>query len=86
MSLSPTLDEGDFAVDTRTLTGSSLSETVDATTKAQRILLKQFPEVEQVVGKIGSGEIPTDPMPIEAADLMVILKPKDEWTSADYPR
>jgi cobalt-zinc-cadmium resistance protein CzcA len=78
----PQLDEGDFAVDTRTLTGSSLSETVDATLKAQLILLKQFPEVEQVVGKVGSGEIPTDPMPIEASDLMVILKPKDDWTSA----
>jgi cobalt-zinc-cadmium resistance protein CzcA len=78
----PQLDEGDFAVDTRTLTGSSLSETVDATLKAERILLKQFPEVEQVVAKIGAGEIPTDPMPIEAADQMVILKPKDQWTSA----
>ena len=78
----PQLDEGDFAVDTRTLVGSSLSETVDATLKAQRILLKEFPEVEQVVGKIGSGEIPTDPMSIEASDLMVILKPKDSWTSA----
>ncbi|MVM31939.1 CusA/CzcA family heavy metal efflux RND transporter [Spirosoma sp. HMF4905] len=78
----PQLDEGDFAVDTRTLTGSSLSETVDATLKAERILLKQFPEVEQVVAKIGSGEIPTDPMPIEAADQMIILKPKDQWTSA----
>ena len=78
----PQLDEGDFAVDTRTLTGSSLSETVDATLKAERVLLKQFPEVEQVVAKIGSGEIPTDPMPIEAADQMVILKPRSEWTSA----
>lgn len=78
----PQLDEGDFAVDTRTLVGSSLSETVDATLKAQRILLKKFPEVEQVVGKIGSGEIPTDPMSIEASDLIVILKPKDTWTSA----
>ncbi|HEX9958005.1 MAG TPA: CusA/CzcA family heavy metal efflux RND transporter, partial [Fibrella sp.] len=78
----PQLDEGDFAVDTRTLTGSSLSETVDATLKGERILLQQFPEVEQVVAKIGSGEIPTDPMPIEASDMMVILKPRDQWTSA----
>ncbi|MEZ0609821.1 CusA/CzcA family heavy metal efflux RND transporter [Fibrella sp. WM1] len=78
----PQLDEGDFAVDTRTLVGSSLSETVDATLKGERILLKQFPEVEQVVAKIGSGEVPTDPMPIEAADMMVVLKPKDQWTSA----
>lgn len=78
----PTLDEGDFAVETRVLTGSSLSQSAEATTKAQRVLLKQFPEVEQVVGKSGSGEIPTDPMPIEASDLMIILKPKSEWTSA----
>ena len=78
----PQLDEGDFAIDTRTLTGSSLSETVDATLKGERVLLSQFPEVEQVVAKIGSGEIPTDPMSIEAADMMVILKPKDQWTSA----
>lgn len=79
----PTLDEGDFAVDTRVLTGSSLSETVDATLKAEKIILKNFPEVEQVVAKIGAGEIPTDPMPIEASDLMVIFKPMDEWTSAE---
>ncbi len=78
----PTLDEGDFAVDTRVLTGSSLSESVEATTKAQQILLSQFPEVEQVVGKTGSGAIPTDPMSIEASDLMVILKKKEAWTSA----
>ncbi len=78
----PTLDEGDFAVETRTMTGSSLSHTVETTLQAGRILTKQFPEVTQVVGKIGSSEIPTDPMPIEAADLMIILKPHGEWTSA----
>lgn len=78
----PELDEGDFAVDTRILTGSSLSATIDATLKAERVLLKNFPEVEKVIGKIGSGEIPTDPMPIEAADMMVIMKKKSEWVSA----
>lgn len=79
----PTLDEGDFAVETRVLTGSSMTETVDASLKAGEILTKQFPnEVKEVIGKIGAGEIPTDPMPIEACDLMVILKDKDEWTSA----
>jgi len=78
----PTLDEGDFAVETRVMTGSSLLNTIKATTEAEKILLKQFPEVKQVVSKIGSGEIPTDPMPPEAADLMVILKDKDEWVSA----
>ncbi|MDF2191321.1 CusA/CzcA family heavy metal efflux RND transporter [Paraflavitalea sp. CAU 1676] len=79
----PTLEEGDFAVETRVLTGSSLSQTVEATTKGAAILLREYPdEVIEVVGKIGSSEIPTDPMPIEAADMMVILKPKKEWKKA----
>lgn len=78
----PKLEEGDFAVDTRLLTGSSLSQTIESTQQSAGILLKRFPEVEKVVTKIGSGEIPTDPMPIEASDMMVILKDKSEWTSA----
>ena len=77
----PTLEEGDFAVETRVMTGSSLFETIEASNKASAILLENFPEVKEVVAKIGSGEIPTDPMPIEACDLMVILKDKKEWTS-----
>ena len=78
----PSLDEGDFSIETRVLTGSSLSHTIDASQKAADILLKNFPEVKEVVGKIGSSEIPTDPMPIEACDLIVVLKDKDEWVSA----
>lgn len=80
----PTLDEGDFAVETRVLTGSSISQTVDASHKAAGVILKNFPdEVKEVIGKIGSSEIPTDPMPVEACDLMIILKDKGEWTKAD---
>jgi cobalt-zinc-cadmium resistance protein CzcA len=78
----PQLDEGDFAVETRLKAGSSLSETIRISTEAEKILLK-FPEVKTVVSKIGSSEIPTDPMPIEANDLMVILKDKSEWATAD---
>lgn len=78
----PKLEEGDFAVDTRLLTGSSLTQTIESTQQSAGILLKRFPEVEKVVTKIGSGEIPTDPMPVEASDMMVILKDKSEWTSA----
>ncbi len=78
----PALEEGDFAVETRILTGSNLNTTIASTQKAAHILKTQFPEVEKVVTKIGSGEVPTDPMPMEAADMMVILKDKKEWTSA----
>ena len=79
----PALEEGDFAVDTRVLTGSSLTTTIANTQKAAHILKSQFPEVLKVVTKIGSGEVPTDPMPMEASDMMVILKDKTDWTSAN---
>jgi cobalt-zinc-cadmium resistance protein CzcA len=78
----PALEEGDFAIEARVLTGSNLNTTIASTQKAAHILKTQFPEVEKVVTKIGSGEVPTDPMPMDAADIMVILKDKKEWTSA----
>jgi cobalt-zinc-cadmium resistance protein CzcA len=78
----PTLDEGDVATHLIIASGSSLSQEIEATTKAEQILKAKFPEVKMVVAKIGSAEIPTDPMPIEAADLIILLKDKSEWTSA----
>ncbi|RYC66458.1 CusA/CzcA family heavy metal efflux RND transporter [Spirosoma sordidisoli] len=78
----PQLDEGDFAVETRVMTGSSLAQSADASLQAGKVLKENFPEVIETIGKTGAGEIPTDPMPIEATDLMVILKDRSEWTSA----
>lgn len=78
----PALPEGDFAVDTRVLPGSNLKTSTEAVLKSQQILMKKFPEIEKIVGKTGSSEIPTDPMPIDASDMMIILKPRKEWTSA----
>ncbi len=79
----PTLDEGDFAVETRVLKGSSISQTTETALRAAKLLKQHFPEVKEVIGKIGSSEIPTDPMPVEACDLIVILKNREEWTSAE---
>lgn len=78
----PTLDEGDFAVETRLITGSSLSESIEVNLKTADVLIKNFPEVETVIGKIGTSEIPTDPMSIEVTDLIITLKEKDEWVTA----
>ncbi|KGO90783.1 CusA/CzcA family heavy metal efflux RND transporter [Flavobacterium suncheonense] len=78
----PSLEEGDFAVETRVLSGSNLNTTIESTQKAAHILKTRFPEVEKVVTKIGSGEVPTDPMPMDASDMVVVLKDKKEWTSA----
>ncbi len=77
----PQLDEGDFAVETRLLTGSSLAKSVENAQKSARVILDNFPEVTKVVGKIGTSEIPIDPMPMEATDLIIVLKDKSEWVS-----
>ncbi|TDD95944.1 CusA/CzcA family heavy metal efflux RND transporter [Flavobacterium cellulosilyticum] len=78
----PSLEEGDFAVETRVLPGSNLQTSMNAISQGAKILLEKFPEVKKVVGKTGSSEVPTDPMPIDASDMMIILKDKSEWTSA----
>lgn len=78
----PTLDEGDFAVEMSMAQGTSLSRMVETCGKAETLLKRKFPEIKQVVSRIGSAEIPTDPMPVERADIMVALKPKADWTSA----
>jgi heavy metal efflux system protein len=77
----PELDEGDFATNFTIRQGSSLPQSIETATQLEKIA-KQFPEVKEVVSKIGSSEIPTDPMPIESGDIIMVLKDKKEWTSA----
>lgn len=79
----PTLEEGDLALHQILPPGSSLEKSVEVSGKLQNILMDNFPEIEQVVTKIGTAEIPTDLMSMETGDIMVILKPKSEWTSAE---
>ena len=79
----PQLDEGDIAFHAILKPGSSLSETVETTTKIEQIVKAKFPEVEKIVSRIGVAEIPTDPMPMDLADVFVILKPKNEWTTVE---
>lgn len=78
----PTLDEGDFVVQPVLKTGTSLSKTVEIMTQMEKIL-KRFPEVDQVVTRIGAAEVPTDPMSMEETDVIVKLHPKSTWTSAE---
>jgi cobalt-zinc-cadmium resistance protein CzcA len=78
----PSLPEGDFAVEVRILQGSNLNASIDAASKASKILLQKFPEVERIVTKTGSSEVPTDPMPLFASDMIIVLKNRSEWTTA----
>ena len=78
----PQLDEGDLAFHAIVNPGSALSETIEATTKIEKLLIENFPEVEHVVSRIGVADVPTDPMPMDVADCIVVLKPRSEWVSA----
>lgn len=78
----PTLEEGDLAMQVTIRPGSTLSDMIRTTSQAESILKSNFPEVIHVVSKIGTAEIPTDPMSYEEADVMIVLKPKNEWVSA----
>lgn len=78
----PSLPEGDYAVETRVLPGSNLETSIDAVSKASRILLKEFPEVQRVVAKTGTSEVPSEPLPIDVSDMIIVLKNRKEWTSA----
>ncbi|MDQ1165371.1 efflux RND transporter permease subunit [Flavobacterium sp. SORGH_AS_0622] len=77
----PTIEEGDLAINATIMTGSSLTQMVETATKYEQLLKARFPEIKTIVTKIGSGEIPTDPMPIESGDLIIVLKDKKEWRS-----
>jgi heavy metal efflux system protein len=79
----PTLDEGDFALHQILPPGSSLAQSVEVSAKIQKILLHDFPEIDKIVTKMGTAEIPTDPMPLEVGDIMVKMKPKSEWQYQD---
>ncbi|WP_285009656.1 CusA/CzcA family heavy metal efflux RND transporter [Pedobacter faecalis] len=78
----PSIEEGDYAVETRVLPGSNLNTTIENVQMVAGILKERFPEVNSIVTKIGSSEVPTEPLPMDMGDMIINLKPKDEWTSA----
>ena len=81
----PTLDEGDIALHALRIPGTSLSQAVQMQT-ALEARMKQFPEVERIVSKIGTAEIATDPMPPSVADTFILLKGREDWPDPGKPR
>lgn len=78
----PSIEEGDYAVETRVLPGSNLNVTIENVQQIAGILKERFPEVTNIVTKIGSSEVPTEPLPMDIGDMIINLRPKSEWTSA----
>ncbi|MBO9618648.1 MAG: efflux RND transporter permease subunit [Niabella sp.] len=80
----PNLEEGDYAIEFVLPQGTSLAQTIETSMQAEK-LLRAYPEVKMVIGKTGSADVATDPMPMNATDLIVVLKDKKEWqTTRDY--
>jgi cobalt-zinc-cadmium resistance protein CzcA len=77
----PTLDEGAIALQAWRPPSVALEESVRQTTELEKVL-RELPEVTTVVSKTGRAEIATDPMGVEISDVFVMLKPKDQWTTA----
>lgn len=75
----PDLNEGDLAVLTMRIPGTSLQQSVAMQQHLERSLLVQFPEVERMFARVGTSEVATDPMPPNAADSYIMLRPESQW-------
>ncbi|MCS0632800.1 CusA/CzcA family heavy metal efflux RND transporter [Telluria mixta] len=75
----PNLNEGDLAVMTLRIPGTSLQQSVAMQQKLEGALLREFPEIERVFARIGTAEVATDPMPPNVADSYLILRPESQW-------
>jgi Cu(I)/Ag(I) efflux system membrane protein CusA/SilA len=74
----PPLNEGDLLFMPVLLPGASLTQ-VKEVMRTQDIVIKSFPEVKMVVGKLGRAETATDPAPVSMIETIIKLRPKDEW-------
>ncbi len=81
----PNLDEGDIALHALRIPGTSLSQAILMQESLEK-RIRQLPEVERVVGKLGTADIATDPMPPSVADTYVLLKPREEWPDPRKPK
>jgi len=75
----PSLDEGDIALQTLRIPGTSLTQSVTMQQQLERKLMKEFPEIERVFARIGTAEVASDPMPPNSADGFIMFKPRDQW-------
>jgi len=79
----PTMDEGDLIVQIEKLPSITLNQSVMLDEQIQKNLLKNIPEIETIVGRVGSDELGLDPMGFNDTDTFLVLKPKEEWTVAN---
>jgi len=81
----PQLDEGDIALHALRIPGTSLTQAIGMQRQLEA-RIKEFPEVEEVVAKIGTAEVATDPMPPSVADTFIMLKDRKDWPNPRKPK
>ena len=81
----PQLDERDIAVQSLRIPSTSLERSL-AMQRRVEDRLEEFPQVELVFSRTGTAEVASDPMPPNASDAYVILKPREEWPDPDLPK
>jgi len=79
----PVMDEGSVIVQLTKLPSIALDHSVEGDLKVQRAILKQVPEVEAVIARVGSDELGLDPMSPNETDSFLKLRPRDEWRYQD---
>lgn len=82
----PSLSEGDFAMQAMRVPGTSLTQSVEMQQRLEKAVIAQVPEVERMFARSGTAEIASDPMPPNASDAYIMLKPQDQWPNPKKPR
>ena len=79
----PNMDEGDIILQVEKLPSITLTQSVILDEQIQKNLLKNIPEIETVLGRVGSDELGLDPMGLNETDTFLVLKPKEQWQVPD---
>ena len=82
----PNLNEGDFAIQSLRIPGTSLTQSIEMQKQLEAGLKAKFPEIERVFARTGTAEIASDPMPPNISDGYVMLKPEKDWPSPKKTR
>jgi cobalt-zinc-cadmium resistance protein CzcA len=82
----PTLDEGDAAIHTMRVPDISLSQAIELQSILEKTLKEKFPQIETIVGRVGTSEIATEPHPPSIGDNTLVMKPRDQWPDPYLPK
>lgn len=82
----PALDEGDIAIHTMRVPDTSLSQAIELQSILEKTLKERFPQIETIVGRVGTSEIATEPHPPSVGDNTLIIKPRNQWPDPDLPK